>query len=432
MPFEFINSVAKGGTSAIPYYSQIRQYGPYIAGLIAIKSYFGGASNSWERDMHGRVVILTGGTSGVGAAVAEDMARRGAQIIFLVRNVNDGWLIDFINDLRYRSNNHLLYAEEADLSDLHSIRKFATKWLDNSPPRRLDTVICCAGTAPPPGTLRLATKSDIEQQFLINYLGHYHLLNLLSPALRVQPPDRDVRIILTGCLSHVLADLDLTDLEFSKRGYPVYKPWKSLGAAKLCLSMYAEQLQRQLVEYTRPDGSENNVKVVVADPGMMRSPSFKRFFSLGSVWGLLLYLLLWPIWWLFFKTSIQGAQTILFAVYSAEVIQDRTGEAVFLAECKIKSKKSPRSEISDEGMRTKLVEVSDKYIEIAERKMAIQRNKLKANDDLEKKSGNPVNVKIEELRENETENETENEGVKKSKSRRNRSKNHSKNAKLTL
>ena len=58
----------------------------------------------------------------------------------------------------------------------------------------------------------------VERQIGINYLAHFHLLTLLGPSLRVQPPDRDVRVLIATCSSQNLGDVDLNDLLWSTRG----------------------------------------------------------------------------------------------------------------------------------------------------------------------------------------------------------------------
>jgi NAD(P)-dependent dehydrogenase (short-subunit alcohol dehydrogenase family) len=377
MPLNFLGTVITEGTQSVPYYESIKRYGPYVLTLAALKRYFSGTNNNWERDLHGRVVIITGGTSGVGACVAREVAQRGAQVVLLVRKTADEWLVNYINDLRDETGNHLIYAEEANLGDLYSIRKFVTNWLNNTPPRRLDMVICCAGAAIPPSVPRAATQDGVEYHLQINYLAHYHLLTLLSPALRAQPPDRDVRIILTSCVSNVMADFDMEDLEFSKRGYPLYRPWRVIGASKLALCMFGYELQRRLMAYERPDKCPQNVHVAIVDPGMMRSPSFKRFASMGTLLGLFVYLLLWPIWWLFLKTSVGGAQSLLFAAMSPE-IRDQEADASYVSECRIRSR-PPRKELSDVELQQKFYDLTEKTVVDIEKKSVIARKRTKGH-----------------------------------------------------
>ncbi|KAK9368330.1 hypothetical protein V1509DRAFT_623770 [Lipomyces kononenkoae] len=373
MPLDIAWTAITKGPDTIPFWPYIKTYGPWVGVIYVLKRFFSGAKNTWERDMHGRVVMVTGGTTGIGEAVVEDLAKRGAHIILLVRSLSDGWLVEYIADLRKNSNNDLIYAEEVDLSSLHSIRVFATKWLDNSPPRRLDMVICCAGLLRPTFQPRMVTADGIEAHWGINYVGHYHLLTLLSPSFRVQPPDRDVRIILTGCSTYVLADFDITDPEFKERGYPSSRPWHSFGSAKLALLMFMKQFQRTLDEYKRPDGNENNVRLFMANPGFVRTATTRNFLSFGSLWGLLVYLIMWPIWWLILKSPIQGAQTTLHLAMSPECAHGQ-GAKIY-NECREVTQKSPRKEVEDEELGKNLWDITAKQIEEAERVGAKLRKK---------------------------------------------------------
>ncbi|KAG4302810.1 hypothetical protein PCK1_000970 [Pneumocystis canis] len=183
--------------------SGIRIYVP----LIILFYCFSGTSNKTNRGFNGYVFLITGGTSGIGAEVTKELAKRGAHIILLVRSSSDSWIIDYINDLRVRTNNQMIYAETCNLSSLYSIRQFATKWIDNVPPRRLDMVICCAGVMLPPFKSKSVTEDGVELHWGINYLAHFHLLNLISPSLYSQPPGRDIRIVFTSCSTYMLGDL---------------------------------------------------------------------------------------------------------------------------------------------------------------------------------------------------------------------------------
>jgi NAD(P)-dependent dehydrogenase (short-subunit alcohol dehydrogenase family) len=251
----------------------------------------------------------------------------------LVRSTHDSWLIEYIADIRQKHSNELIYAEECDLSSLHSIRVFCTKWLDNSPPRRLDSVILAAAVMAPPFSVRSLTKDGVEAHWGIDYLANYHFLTLLSPALRVQPPDRDVRVLIATCPSYILGDLDLNDPEFITRGYPSRAPWKAYGAAKLALMAFAVEFQRQLDAYKRPDNAKMNAKVYCVDPGMMRSPGTRRWISFGSVLGLLIYVMTWPLWYLTLKSSKEGAESFFTGLYDPSVIDGPGG--VMIRECKV-------------------------------------------------------------------------------------------------
>lgn len=373
MPLNIIGSVLMNGTQGIPYVDTIKKVLPVVGGIGAVKWFFTGTVNTWERNLHGKVIIMTGGTSGIGAQVADELARKGAQLILLVRPSSWSWAVEFVEDMRDRTGNMLIHVEPMDLGSLHSVRQFATKWLDNKPPRRLDMIICCAGEALPPGAARSATAVDgVESQLQINYLAHYHLLTLLSPALRVQPPDRDVRVVLTTCVASVMGDMNLNDLEFKTRGYPARRPWLVFGASKLLLSMFVYEFQRRLNEYKRPDNAQNNVRVIIVDPGLTRTASFRRFASFGTIIGLLLYLVMWPIWWLVLKSPFNGAQTHLFAAMGPDF--EETLEVQYTSQCKIRSP-PPRSELHDEALQKEAFDLTEKMIKAVETRSAVARKR---------------------------------------------------------
>lgn len=181
---------------------------------------------------------------------------------------------------------------------------------------------------------RSETKDGVERHLQLNYLGHWHLLNILQPLLKVQPPDRDVRVLLATCGSHILGELDLNDLEWKERPYPSRAPWKVYGASKLALMSFGIELQRRLNGYKRPDQEVMNARVFNIDPGFTRTPGSRRWLTLGSLWGLLLYVVMWPFWWLVLKSPQMGAQSFLNAAMSPEWVRRGTTGGEFIRECK--------------------------------------------------------------------------------------------------
>lgn len=375
MPIDYILSLVLDGPENTAGWSLIKKYGPPLAVAGAAKWYFGGTPNTFDRDVNGKVYLITGGTLGLGAQIAYELAVKGAQIVFLVRLLTDLWTVEFIDDLRQRASNFMIYAEECDLADLHSVRLFATKWLDNQPPRRLDGVVCCAAECIPYGSDRQSTANGIERQLGVNYVGHYHLLTLLAPALRVQPPDRDVRIVVATCATHLIGSVVLDDLWYQKRPYPKRLPWQVYGTSKLYLGLFAQEFQRQLDNYERKDKTPCNVRINMANPGIMRSALTRRFISVGTIWGLFLYLLLYPIWWFFFKLASQGAQLFMFALWAPFLRQIPGGQLI--QECKVVTEK--RSEYDNENLQKKLFDLTAKHIEELEKAAAVERNRANKN-----------------------------------------------------
>ncbi|PWW74464.1 NAD(P)-binding protein [Tuber magnatum] len=373
MPIPTLGEIYYNGIDSVPYLLPILKVVPWILAVVILKIYFNGYRNRNERVMHGKVAIITGGTSGVGAAVVNDLAARGMHLVLLVRNATDVFTVDYIEDLRELHGNPFIYAEECDLSSLHSIRLFATKFIDNTPPRRLDMVICCAGVMAPPYTPRTTTKDGIEAHWGLNFLANYQLLNILAPCMRAQPPDRDVRILLATCSSYIAGDLDLNDPQFFRRKYPLRTPWLCYGASKMALMAFCLEFQRRLDSYVRPDKQPNNVRIYNIDPGLVRTPGARRWITMGSLWGLGVYLVTWPIWWLVLKDPQQGAQSFLAAAMSPECGMGEGGK--FLRECQ--NQKYRADVLASSELGKQLWEIAELMIKDAEKAGAIKRAKEK-------------------------------------------------------
>ncbi|TQS38647.1 hypothetical protein Golomagni_00843 [Golovinomyces magnicellulatus] len=341
----------------IPRISSIWNFFWTASAIIAVgimKWYSMGTPNTSERKMHGRVVMITGGTSGIGAAATLKLAQRGAQIILLVQqSPKDIFLLEFVEDLREKSGNEMIYAEQVNLSSLHSIRQFATKWIDNVPPRRLDMIILCASTMTPPGKPRKMTEEGLEE-------------TLLSPAIRAQPPDRDVRVIFITCSSYITSPPLISGSELLQHEW---NPQKAYASSKLALNVFAQAFQKHLNTYKRPDGAPTNTRVIIVNPGYVRTPGMRRWLTRGTLWGLFVYLLLWHLAWIFLKSAEDGVQSLLYAAMEAKLGRGQGGKLI--KECR--EIEFSRSDIKDETTARTLWAYTEKLIIKFEKKGAEKR-----------------------------------------------------------
>lgn len=390
MPIDYLGYVFEAGLPAwlTNNWWFILQTATTVAALTLIKLWTAGSSNPAERDMHGRIVMITGGTSGIGASTVLELGRRGAQIILLTHTpVSDPFLVEYIGDVRARTGNELIYAEQVDLSSLHSIRKFATKWIDNSPPRRLDMIILCAATVTPPGKKRTQTAEGIEETWMVNYLANFHLLSILSPAIKAQPFDRDVRIIFATCPSYI-GSPPLNDA-LSKESW---SPGTAYKRSKMALVVFGQAFQKHLDAYKRPDELPMNSRVVFVDPGYARTPGMRRWLSRGSLWGLLAYLAAYFVPWLLLKSPEQGAQSFLYAAMEPGLGRGKGGRLV--KECR--EVDFARKDVHDEEIAKKLWEESDKLIEKTEKEQAMVRARKKASEEKKAKDAKEAE-KVQEV-----------------------------------
>ncbi|GCE98829.1 hypothetical protein ZYGM_004441 [Zygosaccharomyces mellis] len=391
MPLDFIGTVLAEGTHRIPYYEQIKRIAPYLIAGSAIKYWSRGATNTWERKLHGKVYLVTGATTqAMGTSVVLEMARLGAQLIILGREI-DEWATDWINDLRDKSENNLIYMEQCDLSDLWQVRKFATGWLDNSPPRRLDGVIIMSGDMEPWGIPRISLPTrrssveGLEIQMATNFAGVFHLLDLLQPSFKAQPPDRDFRIIVTTCWLQSLGEVNVQDPLWQNAPYE--SALRHFASSKLQLSLCMLELQRRItkaIQEEKAGGVERtglNVSVTLVQPGIMRSPSLRRVLSNGSVTLLLLLycVVLYPWLYLLTKDGHRGGQNVLYALMTPELeeVNHKDNDVKYISDCKII--KFARKEFVDANLQAQLFANTQRDILEFEKKMAIKRNQTKSN-----------------------------------------------------
>ncbi|CCK70794.1 putative oxidoreductase KNAG_0F01260 [Huiozyma naganishii CBS 8797] len=386
MPLNIIGTAIFEGTDSIPYFHTIKKVAPYVLASVLVKYWSRGPSNTWERKLHGKVYLVTGATSqGMGTSVVHQMARLGAQLIFLTREI-DEWSIEWLEGFKEETDNELVYFEKCDLADLYQVRKFATKWLDNSPPRRLDGVIVMSGDMEPLGVPKFAppvrklSADGLELQMATNFAGVFHLLDLLQPSFKAQPPDRDVRIIVSTCWLQVLGDIRVEDPLWQKGAYK--SALKFFSSSKLQLALCMLELQRRIntgisenAEEKKIERSGKNVKVCVVQPGTMRSQSLRRVLSNGSVFLLLtLYcVLLYPFLWLFTKSGRRGAQSVLYALNTPELeeVNLKDDRAKYVVDCSIV--KFARKEFEDPELQKQLYENTSRDILALEKKMAKKR-----------------------------------------------------------
>jgi len=266
-------------------------------------------------------------------------------------------------------------------------------------------VILCANTFTPRyGKKGLTTHEGLEPTWGVNYLANFHLLSIISPALRAQPADRDVRIIFSTCASYLGGDL--TSLQDTRAPLP---PGREYATSKLAIMVFARAFQTHLDAYARPDAQPNNARVMLVDPGFARTPGMRRWLTMGSLWGLGLYLLMWPFWWLVLKSPVQGAQSFLRAAMEAELGRGVGGR--YVKECR--EGEVMRAEVGDEEVAKRLWEFSERQIEALEKEGAVRRAVAKKEEEKRRKggsskmdAGNEQNGRIEEIVDDEKTEET--------------------------
>ena len=190
----------------------------------------GGVCRSQAR-LDGKTVIITGGNSGIGLETAVGLAKRNARVILACRSIERGETA-----VKKRSGNDNVMFVKLDLSSLDSVRKCATKILEEEP--RIDILINNAGVMMIPK--RTLTKDGFEMQFGTNHLGHFLFTNLLLSRIKEAPSARIINVSSLACKRGSI-DLDNLNSEQSYSQIPVY--CKSKLANVLFTHSLAKRLQ---------------------------------------------------------------------------------------------------------------------------------------------------------------------------------------------
>lgn len=182
-------------------------------------------------DQSGKVILITGGNSGIGLEAAKILAEKGADILLCARNETKGQVaVEAVNAL----GGGRATLVSLDLADMNSI-KSAAKTVGKLT-KKLDVLVNNAGIMQTP---QQKTADGFEMQLGTNHLGHFLLNGLLYPLVEAAKG----RIVVVSSIAHKFGRLNLADLMYEKGGYT---PTIAYGQSKLANIMYAFELQRRL------------------------------------------------------------------------------------------------------------------------------------------------------------------------------------------
>jgi NAD(P)-dependent dehydrogenase (short-subunit alcohol dehydrogenase family) len=177
-------------------------------------------------DLSGRVAVLTGASSGIGAETARALAIAGADLVLGVRDVAAGEATARRIAPEARGRIRVLPLE---LSDLASVASFAEA-IDGP----VDLLIANAGVSKTPET-RLPNGLDVR--FATNHLGHF----FLALRLRRRMAERGARLIVLSSAAHKGMRLRLDDLQWRQREFSL----AAYGESKTANILFAQEATRR-------------------------------------------------------------------------------------------------------------------------------------------------------------------------------------------
>lgn len=172
-------------------------------------------------DFRGKLVVITGATSGIGKVTARKFAAHGSNLLCINRNEEKS--IDLCKEIERDFGVKCNY-KIADLSVIDDIHKIAEELTKLDTP--IDILIHNAGVYL---TKKEVTVDGLEKVFVVHYLSSFIINYILMDKLKSQ---KNARIILVNSEGHRFAawGLNLDNLNWEKGRY---SGLKSYGSAKL-------------------------------------------------------------------------------------------------------------------------------------------------------------------------------------------------------
>jgi NAD(P)-dependent dehydrogenase (short-subunit alcohol dehydrogenase family) len=240
--------------------------------------------------MHGKVVVMTGGTSGIGEVAAARLAGLGARLVLVARDRARGEAT--LARLRARAPGVGHVAHYADLSLIADTKRVAAEIAAAEP--RIDVLINNAGAM---FGRRRVTADGVELTFATNHMSYFLLTHGLRERLLASAP---ARVVNTSSAAHRRAGLDFEDLQSTRdyRGFTAY------SRSKLCNILYTRELARR--------SAGTGVTANCLHPGFVAT----RF---GDASGGLFSYVVRASKQVFAISSDKGAETLVYLASSPEV-----------------------------------------------------------------------------------------------------------------
>jgi retinol dehydrogenase-14 len=273
--------------------------------------------------MEGKVVLITGGTSGIGRAAATALAAMGAEVVVTGRSKERG--DEAVEEIRGTSGSERVSLVLADLAVQAEVRELAEEFRERH--ERLDVLVNNAGLIQ---SRRTETPDGLELTLAVNHLAPFLLTNLLLDLLKKSAPSR---VITVSSEARRGASINFDDLKSERR----YRPFQVYGMTKLANILFTYELAERL--------KGTGVVANCLHPGAVNT----NFGSSNRSFGTLLFRAFKP----FMRTPEVGADTVVYLASSPEV-GSMTGR--YLTDRKVISS---FDEPYDEATRKRLWEVSE-------------------------------------------------------------------------
>lgn len=203
------------------------------------------------RNLAGKVVVITGGHSGIGLETTKVLSNAGATIVIGARDVAKA------REAVSQIKNVEVY--ELDLAEPASADEFAKKYRESFD--QCEILINNAGIMATP---LLRNSQGYELQFATNHLGHFRL----TADLWTELSRSKARVVILSSLGHRFSGIVFDDPNFL---HHPYDKWIAYGQSKTANSLFSVQLDKI--------GRELGIRAFAVHPGRIISTKLGRFMS---------------------------------------------------------------------------------------------------------------------------------------------------------
>ena len=215
---------------------------------------------SWPRDpdpgvLAGRQVLVTGASSGLGIATAEGLARLGADVHLVVRDLEKGRRVE--GELRQAVPGAAFRLWRCDVGDLDDVRRFAGEAAASG--LTFAAIVHNAGAMPPE---RTESPHGHEQTMAVHVLGPVLMTDLLRPHLT-----DDARIVFVTSGGMYTASLPVRDPEYTRGDYKPPTAYARSKRVQVALLPVLARRWRTLGVHAMHPGWADTPGVVDALPG---------------------------------------------------------------------------------------------------------------------------------------------------------------------
>src|ERR1700757_5133530 len=201
-------------------------------------------------DLHGKRVLVTGVSAGIGVETARALAAHGAHVTGGARDLEKAAAATAQVRKDAAANGGSFELIALDLANLKSVRACADELLAKGEP--FDVVIANAGVmATPFGH----TVDGFEMQFGTNHLGHFVLVNRIITLIRTGG-----RLINLSSSGHRFSNVDLDDPNFERTRY---EPFVAYGRSKTANVLFAVAFDKR--------HRDRGVRAAAVHPGGIRT-----------------------------------------------------------------------------------------------------------------------------------------------------------------